>query len=109
MFLNLLETLKRVLDWHTAMGRPDRVIAIPKNVDFMIRQMVMPHYIAFQYSFREADYGRGTQEDHFAHLTKYLSKIRILFDEEAETDIQNEDHDSGAWYLELQSGRIERY
>ena len=119
-FLNLLETLKRVLAYHGAISdepwrsevkahntRSDRVLT-QENIKFIIQQMIMPHYIAFQYSFDERNYG-GTPEEHFAHLSKYLSKVKVLFDEEAEASIAEGWHDGDSWYLELLSGTVSSY
>jgi hypothetical protein len=41
---------------------------------------------------------------------RYLnSNVTVLFDEDAEKDIAANDYDSGAWYLELQTGCVYSY
>ena len=104
-FLNLLETVERMFEWHE-----DETLN-EENVAFAIRALAMPHYVAFQYRFNPACYGRQdlTVEEHLADISKYFNDLRILFDEEAEHDIATGDHDGGAWYLEIQSGTITGY
>jgi hypothetical protein len=124
-FMNLLDTLKRVFEYHganseplwltAAMGRPQPEVLTRENVEYMIRMMVISHYAAFQYSFRPKDYGTDHEpspvahEHHLAGIAEYLSKFRVLFDEEAEADIAKEWRNGEAWYLELQTGIIRSY
>jgi hypothetical protein len=119
-FRNLLVTIKRVLEWHSVTSEPVWFPEVGRqletideqNIEFMIRFLALPHYVAFQYSFNPKDYGGDkdkTSEDHLTSIGEYFSKLRVLFDEEAELDIASEVHDSGAWYLELQSGSIMSY
>ncbi len=128
-FLPLMETLKRAMEYRSmnpelpwlvqAMGRPERLLT-EQDVRHMITEMVMGHYVAFQYSYNPQDYRvrnksnmqEPTSQEHeeeLASTREYLNRIRILFDEEAEQDIANKDHDHGAWYLDLQSGVIGDY
>ncbi len=71
----------------------------------------MAYYVGYQYSFFPGSYGDGskTHDEHLAHTAKYLSGIKVLFNEDAEQDIATGDHDQGAWYLELQSGTVAGY
>jgi hypothetical protein len=104
-FQALLETIKRVIEYRGGVLSRE---ASPENIEFIIRQSVMSHYLAFQYRFALV-YGHRSKEEHLAHLTDYLGKIKVLFDDVAESSIATEDHDSGAWYLEIQSGQIASY
>lgn len=101
-FHPLLKGLKAILaDRGEVLSRMD--------IEIIIRQSIMAYYVGYQYTFLPGDYMSETHEAHLAHIAKYLSRIRVLFDEEAERDIVTEDHDHGAWYLEIQSGRVEAY
>lgn len=71
-----------------------------KKVEELIREGIRFHYLAFQHDEVHRDLERSVA---------YLSGIQILFDAEAERSIQTEDHDHGAWYLELQSGTIDSF
>jgi len=96
-FKPLLETVYRAVRWND--GLPSHVIetAIRSGIEF--------HYVAFQHGKRAGKSGNLSVPD----TVSYLSEIRILFDEEAEADIQERDHDSGAWYLELATGQVYAY
>jgi len=89
-FRPLLETLHRVI-LYRGLEYIDR-----EWVADIIRAGVDFHYLAFQgETGRVQEVPRG-----------YFDRLKILFDEEAEAEIAGEDHDGGAWYLELQSGSI---
>jgi hypothetical protein len=94
-FIPLLETIKRVIE-HRGIDK-----VTPVDIDFIIRQNVMAHYFAFQFHFGVQEH-RGTTES-------YLKRIKVLFDEDAEKHITENDHDRGSWYLELHSGRVFSY
>lgn len=97
-FRHLLDGLKRVLEYHShSLNRAD--------IELIIRRSIMAYYIGYQYRF-DLD---GGQDMGGPDMEKYLNGIRVLFDEEAEADIATKDHDSGAWYLELQSGTVASY
>lgn len=72
-----------------------------ESVEKCIRAGIEYHYMAFQLG--------GKSNDRIPQTIQYLSKIRILFDKDAEKDIENEDHDSGAWYLEVMTGEVFPY
>jgi hypothetical protein len=92
----LLETVKRIVKWHEGTGDMTQ-----ERVKDLILNGLEFHYRAFQQRPGEKD-----NSSTFEYLRK---NTRILFDAEAETDIQNQNHDSGAWYLELQSGVVTFY
>ena len=100
-FRPLLESVQRVLAY-----RDDLT---PENVETIIRQGALSHYVAYQFRFSMGGYGGGDMETHFQSIRSYFKDLRVLFDEEAETDILTNDHDCGAWYLEIQSGVIAGY
>lgn len=96
-FKPLLESLHRGIVWNNGLSREAIETAIKAGVEF--------HYLAFQAGCHADREGHGTVESTMIHL----SNIRILFDEEAEADISQKDHDSGAWYLELATGQVYPY
>ncbi len=100
-FMPLLEGLVNVL-----IDRGDE--ADDKFIGLVIRQSILAHYVAYQYH-PSWSYNGLSQEEHLENTGKYLSKIRILFDEEAEKHIAENDHDGGSWYLELYTGRVSGY
>lgn len=104
-FRPLLEGLKKIFEYHNGELLTD-------EVDLIIRQSIMAYYVGYQYCFYPGSYGNPAHKTHAEHLAQtaeYLSGIKILFDEEAEIDIADVDHDGGAWYLELQSGTVSGY
>ena len=84
-FWNLLETVKRIYDYR---------IINRDCVKYAILEGALYHYRTFQ---------NGSGDDHIFNM------ITILFDEEAESDILNNDHNHGAWYLHFDSGQIGSY
>lgn len=93
-FRPLLESIHRSLLWHGALSRDSVIRLIHAGLGF--------HYLAFQVG--------GSHDDQDADRTvEYLGRIRVLFDEEAEADIQQGDHDGGAWYLEIATGNVFSY
>lgn len=95
-FMNLLDTIKNVLLHDDT---------IPEDVlETIIRKGILFHYIAFQnrYQYKHDK----TFEEEFTRIGEYLSGIKILFDGHAELAYENEDHDSGAWFLDVTSGKI---
>ena len=75
----------------------------------VVRRMALPYYVGWQYGFDPALYGDGSEQEHLERTGKYLSGAKILFNEEAESDILSKDHDHGAWYLSTQDGAIQGY
>ena len=112
-FYAVLRTMRDVLTYHKRRMGPLGIETLtPEQTEVIIRNFAVPHYFAYQYSFNLRHYGGDpnlTQEQHLAHIADYFKKIKVLFDVAAETDIANEDHDSGAWYLELLSGTVASY
>ena len=104
-FRPLLEGLKKTIEYHDGN-------LLPEEIDMIVRQGIMAYYVGYQYRFTPGSYGypaHKTHEQHLAHTAAYLKDVKVLFDEEAEEDIATKDHDSGAWYLELQSGVVQGY
>jgi hypothetical protein len=79
----------------------------PEFMEKVIRLSIMPFYVAFQH--RPELLSILPHGEEMANTEKYLSKIKVLFDEEAEAHIANTDHDGGSWYLEVQSGVVSSY
>lgn len=96
-FKPLLESLHRGIVWNDGLSREAIETAIKAGVEF--------HYLAFQFGRHSGKVKYGTIESTMSHL----NDIRILFDEEAEADISQKDHDGGAWYLELATGQVYSY
>lgn len=96
-FRNLLDTIRNVL-----INDPD----IPEDVmQKIIRHGIKFHYIAFQNPY-EYKFSEKTFEDEFNRTEQYLSSIDIYFNEIAEKKFETEDHDAGAWFLQVNSGTI---
>jgi len=93
-FKPLLETIYKVIQWREEPTNKEIENLIWKGIDF--------HYRAFQEH-------RGATEQEIQRTLKYLGKIKIYFDEEAEKHIQEDDHDSGSWYLEMETGKVYGY
>lgn len=74
-------------------------------ISSIIKEGIKFHYMAYQYRYDLPASGNPPIEK----TMKYLSKIRILFDEDAEQDIEQKDHDGGAWYLEVTTGKVYSY
>lgn len=74
----------------------------PSFIEKCIREGIRFHYLGFQHRDTE----NTNNELEIIHTLKYLLKgVRILFDDEAEKFIENNDHDGGSWYLEIQTGQ----
>lgn len=97
-FRPLLKTINRAIKCNDDLTTPEQVTTC-------IKEGVRFHYLTFQHRIRHTESTCYKIEK----VIDYLSKIRILFDEEAESDIQTKDHDSGAWYLELATGNVYSY
>ena len=72
-----------------------------EHVKSIIMEGIRYFYLAFQNDPNYKEDIRETDRTFF-----YLKKIKILFDKEAEKFIQDNDHDSGSWYLEMQTGNV---
>lgn len=95
-FRPLLEGLKPILSENQL---------VESNVELIIRKSIIAYYVGYQHRF---DMHKDSEAD-LEHIGKYLSGIKVLFDDVAEEDIATVDHDGGAWYLELQSGIVSGY
>ncbi len=88
----LLQTVARALE-----QAPD---LDAKSIELGIREAIGAHYRLFQ----------ARNAEPIAQVDRYLKELlRVLFDEEAERDIETADHDHGAFYLECQTGQIHPY
>jgi len=94
-FVELLESINRVLMW--------RELPSTAFVEDLIRSSIHFHYLGFQVS-EEQQLGNVVQT--VEHLQK---NVKVLFNKEAEKDIETQDHGYGAWYLEVNSGEIYDY
>lgn len=93
-FVSLLESINRVLMW--------RKLPSEAFVEDLIRSGIRFHYLGFQVS--------EEQLGNLAQTVEYLQKnVKVLFNEEAEKDIETQDHNCGAWYLEVTTGEIYDY
>ena len=93
-FVSLLESINTVLMW--------RELPSEAFVEDLIRSSIRFHYLGFQVV--EEQFGKVVQ------TVEYLQKsVKVLFNEEAEKDIQTQNHDHGAWYLEVATGEIYDY
>lgn len=97
-FRPLLETLYKAITWNGGLTEEAAKAAIQAGIEF--------HYVAFQHGSHFGENGYGTVEDTVSYLREGL---KVIFDEEAEADICQRDHDGGAWYLELASGNVAAY
>lgn len=97
-FTPLLKSVYEAFQWHSGNISKETII---KCIHVGIRY----HYLLFQY----ADRNYHTNEHLEYLMNTYFKDIKVLFDEEAEKDIQESDHDCGAWYLELSTGNVFPY
>lgn len=97
-FKPLLESLARAIKYNGEMSEAAVRTSILAGIEF--------HYLAFQHGSNHGAPGYAPT----ASTVEYLSKARILFDDEAEADIcRLGGHDGGAWYLEVFSEHISAY
>jgi hypothetical protein len=96
-FEPLLNSVYRAYEWNGGLSTEVLEMSIRAGIEF--------HYVAFQQGQCHSQPGYRPVKD----TVSYLSSVRVLFDEEAEADILQCDHDSGAWYLELQTGQVRSY
>lgn len=99
-FKPLLESIANAIEFRRNAERDE---LSPEVIEKLIYEGIRFHYMAYQIRYNIETF------DDLNRITCYLSKIRILFDEEAEADILENDHDSGAWYLHIGSGDVFSY
>lgn len=97
-FRPLLETIYRAYDWNGGLSKEVLETAVRSGIEF--------HYRVFQHGKTFGDKGYGAVEVTMQYLS---SKVKVLFDEDAEADICQAHHDGGAWYLELTTGNVFAY
>jgi hypothetical protein len=97
-FEPLLESIKLALKHQKGMGFGE------KDVEAWIRAGIPYFYRTFQW------HGTGalSEEDQEKSI-KYLSQIKVLFNEKAEQHIEEHDHDGGSWYLDVPWGIVHSY
>ena len=62
------------------------------------------HFLAFQ------EAGRESSDEEIEATVKYLEEgVRVLFDDEADADMLNIEHDGGAWHLLIAENQINAY
>lgn len=100
-FYNLLDTIYN-LSIYLA-NTPDLT---KEHLEYCIREGIKFHYIAFQHVRRDF-WNKDPEEEKKSveQTVKYLSRIKIYFDEEAGEFVKGKDHDSGSWFLDFSSGR----
>jgi len=110
MFRNLLETMVNVFIYYS--GTNDLTEDIVK---LLIREGLRFHYLAYQIRF-DVTPEKLTDEVETARILDYLltgfrntDNLRILFDNEADKAFQTEDHDGGAWPLDIKSGQVNSF
>lgn len=104
-FRSLLQTVQNLFQWHTIPEYHGTIDGIEEKwLEGIMRQMIPSHYTAFQVG---PERRRLTSQIGNEKTFKYLERVKIFFDDEAEAIIQEDNWDTGSWYLELQSGRIE--
>lgn len=94
-FKPLLKSIYEAIQWHS-----DNISRA--TIEKCIRVGIRYHYLLFQY----ADRNDHTDEHLEFLMNTYFKDIKILFDEEAEKEIQEQDHDGGACYLEVITGNV---
>lgn len=97
-FSNLLKTIRNSIIYH---NKP----ISEENVRKLIYVGIRFHYIAFQNTYNYIKQGKDF-ESHVDSIEKYLNKIRILFDDDADNECLSKQYDGGAWHLEIESGQI---
>jgi hypothetical protein len=112
VFTHMLGTIKDIIHWFDQDSLPaDDKQSHTEKLEERIREFIklsgMSFYIGFNnWSLKECRYDSEEKKE---SLRNCLSEVKVLFDEEAEQDILNEDHGMGAWYLEVDSGVIKSY
>jgi hypothetical protein len=103
-FINLLDSIYKAIEYGSVTIQDKKEEQI-RDITYAIKNGIRYHYITFQL----LSYGGNVSENMLERTLKYLESIRILFDEDAEKDIVEKDHDGGAWYLEVQTGKVYGY
>lgn len=92
---NLLETVWRALNWRPTTSQ--------EYIELLIEQGIKFHYLAFQAA-------EGISELEVDEKSEYLmKKVKVLFNEEAQKDIDTKDHNHTAWFLITHTGKICSY
>lgn len=100
-FYNLLDTI-----YNVSIYLANTKDLTKEHLEYCVREGIKFHYIAFQHVRR--DFWNKNLEEEKAGVestVKYLNRIKIYFDEEAEEFMKDKDHDSGSWYLDFQTGK----
>ena len=98
-FKPLLESIYNAFRWE-ALAFNSEVITT------CINEGIRFHYLTFQRGNTHGKSGYGSNKGTVKYLT---DNLKILFDDEAEHDIMTNDHDAGAWYLEIITGKVYSY
>lgn len=106
-FIPLLESIYKAIEFGSLTTQDTEEGQI-RDITYAIKNGIRYHYITFQV----LSHGGKINESEIDRTVEYLCEgeyPKILFDEEAEKDIQEEDYDGGAWYLEVQTGKVYSY
>jgi hypothetical protein len=120
MFRGLLETMVNFFIYH------DGTKGITENnIRLLIKEGLRFHYLAYQTRWdmqvKEAKDQplSGVHEKELQRVVDYLlygnmpnknyNHLRILFDNDADAAFNTEDHDGGAWHLDIKSGQINSF
>ena len=86
-FIPLLKAVKEALLWDEEVSESE--------IEEMIRKGIPFFYFAYQ--------------NRYGDIGEYLNKVKVMFDDELTTFIQDNDHDGGSWFLDVISGAIESF
>ena len=98
VYWNMMESIKILVEYLNGSN----------DIEWRIRQFVERSAEAFYVSCqlrRKEDFS----EDDLKNTLKYLSSVRVMFNEEAEEFMMNHDHDGGSWYLTMDDGNISSF
>ena len=102
-FAPLMETLHRAICYHREKGGLSR-----EQVVQCVRLAALSHYAMFQHPVHGGS--DPMTEKKIAHIAEYFAyPCRILFDEAADKDALDGDHNSSSFYLHVSSGQISVY
>lgn len=99
-FRPLLESVGRALREHPGLS--------PAQVTSLIHMGIKFHYAAFQNHLCHAQVPSSFRKE-YASTKLYLSKLKVLFDEEADAAYATKDHNGGSWHLNISTGQISSF
>lgn len=102
VFRPLLKAVHQAIKYHIDEDNAMSKEFDERHISMLIREGIPFHYLA--YSNHPAHARKNINQ-----TVKYLLEIKILFDDEAEKHIQENDHDQGSWYLYVPTGDVFDY